>query len=167
MALIFADNVQKALVDEPPIKTGANLGYGKYRVFYDTHDFSDEALPDGDDLVIASLTVNSTIWSLYRAWSTTGLTAATGLTLGFVNRRTGTFVPLSIELDLVTTDTLVGWDGVDDTSANALPAVVTEAFAGEATRVGREAEAWLVFRNTSGTDITAGVAKFEVPATVE
>ena len=57
------------------------------------------------------------------------------------------------------------WDAADPRAAEALPAVVNEVFALEATRPGREANAWLVFR-VDGIAET-GIVKFEVPATVE
>lgn len=166
MALIFADNAQGAFVDEPRTIVGSNLGYGKYRVFYDTIDFSDKPVDANDDIVLANLTQSATVWSLFRAWSTAVVTAGATLTLGFVNKSSGIFYPLGPDFDLTTPDIPQSWDSADIVPSNALPAVVKDTFEGEATRKGRESDAWLVFRNT-GTIASGGVAKFEVPATVE
>ena len=167
MALVFADNAQGAYVDEPRTIVGSNLGYGKYRVFYDTIDFSAKNAAIGDDVVIANLTTSSTVWSLFRAWATTAIATGATLQIGLLNKASGTFYPVSPVLDLETNVNVpVTWDTLDTTAGAALPAVVEETFEGEATRKGRESDAWLVLR-VAGATADAGVIKFEIPATVE
>ncbi len=166
MALVFADQARGAYVDEPRTIVGSNLGYGKYRVFYDTINFSQNSTLTGDDVVIASLTQSATVWSLARLWATTATPATTTMQLGFVNKATGTFYPLSQAFDTTEINVPLTWDDAQPDTAADLPAVVEEVFSVEATRKGRESDAWLVFR-TAGDEIDVGVVKFEVPVTVE
>lgn len=156
MALVFAEITGGGWNTTPPVKVGSNRSYGKYRVYYDTIDFSVTPAAVGDDVVIGSLTPGATIWSGFHFWTEgTGMTATSEIELGVVDKKTGVYSAVSSTFDLTTADSRLGWNGVNavDSVAAALP----RGFADEA---------WLVVR-ISVVDATAGVLKAEVPVTVE
>ena len=155
MTTKYADNYKAAEIDQPKVKYPSNLGYGKYRIAYDTIDFAVDNALIGDDIVIANVNAASVVTSNFKLYTdSVGMTAASTLQLGVLTKAaTPVFTALATASVLTTADTPVQFDSIDAVAAAALPFSVAE-------------DSYLVLR-VAGANPIAGLVKAEVHLTVE